>query len=197
MEILEALAPLLGVLLGFLAAILSEPLRQRLFKPRLRVEFTGPPDCVASTPEMVNRQEVEARYVRLKISNTSWITAKDSRVHLVDLEKKGEDGEFHRTDYSDSIQLAWSCQVPGEEYRAIEIRKDVPQYVDVLATRNTEKTITPRIMVMPFRYQKLFMQTGVFRFHMLVTAARADPKHIMIVLDWKGVWDDLVVHSES
>ena len=192
----EILKFLLGALVGFFIAVFAEPLRQKLFKPVLDVEFVDDsPDYVTLTPESGNN---EAYYIRVKVTNKKRILARDCRAYLINIEKKDGKGDFLPTIYCDSIQLAWSLQNQGEQYRGIDIAKDVNQFVDIIKTtktRNDANSFYPQIMVTPFRYENLFGETGTFRFTIQVSAANADPKNIKLIFDWGGVWDDFKVEK--
>jgi len=52
---------------GFLTAVLAEPLRQRLFRPRLKVEFRDDTNCISWTRE----GETKACYLRIRVQNRS------------------------------------------------------------------------------------------------------------------------------
>jgi hypothetical protein len=191
----EILKFLLGALVGFFIAVFAEPLRQKLFKPDLDVEFVNSPDYVALTPENRN---CKAYYIRVKVSNRKRILARDCRAYLINIEKKDEKGKCLPTIYCDSIPLAWSLQKLGEQYSGIDIAKDVNQFVDIIKTtktRNDANSFYPQIMVTPFRYENLFGETGTFRFTIQVSAANADPKNIKLIFDWEGVWDDFKVEK--
>lgn len=188
----------LSVVAGFLIAVFAEPLRQKLFKPDLDVEFVDSRDYVTLTPESRNNPHIKAYYIRVKVTNRKRILARDCRTYLINIEKKDEKGKFLPTVYCDSIPLAWSLQYEGEQYRGLDIAKGVEQFVDIIKTikaRNDANSFYPQIMVTPFRYENLFRETGTFRFTIQVSAANTDPKNIKLIFDWKGVWDDFKVEK--
>jgi len=41
----------IGAILGFAAAVLAEPLRHWLYRPKLKLEFGDDPGCMTRTPE--------------------------------------------------------------------------------------------------------------------------------------------------
>jgi hypothetical protein len=209
--ILEKVLPqAIPFLAGFFTAIFAEPIRRGLFKPNLKLDFNNNSDYVALTPERVtlnnNTIEAKAYYIRIKVTNTRRIAAKECKAYLVNIEKLDSDGHFKSTIYCDSISLAWSCQNMGEQHAGIDINKGVNQYADVITTRHLispgevmypglksthpePDILYPQIKLLPFRYEKIFKEQGTFRFTIQVTSANADPKTIRLILEWKGVWD--------
>lgn len=195
-SILVILSNISSFLAGFIVAIFAEPIRQRLFKPKLNLEFSKDGGCISKTYEAKSANSsitTEAFYIRIKVTNTSRIIARDCRAYLIDIEKQDEHDKFAPTVYCDSIQLAWSCQGRRDRYEGIDLSKGVNKYLDVIVTRNTLRKFDPQIMVKPFRYSSIFEETGVFRFTIQASANGADPKIIKLILDWKGIWDDFTV----
>lgn len=199
-------------------AIFAEPIRHFLFKANLELNFGNTSDFVALTPErtLVDYVALEnnAYYIRVKVTNTNNIAAKECRAYLINIEKKDGIGKFQPSIYCDSIPLAWSCQNIGEQYNGININKGVNQYFDVLATRHeytaAEKMypppkasssgadiLYPQMKLQPYRYEGIFKEKGTFRFSVQVTAANADPKTIQLILEWNGLWDKFKVRTDT
>jgi hypothetical protein len=187
-----------------------------LFKPDLKLDFDKNGDFVALTPERITSNnstiEIKAYYIRVKVTNTKNVTAKDCKTYLVNIEKLDASGSFKSTIYCDSIPIAWSCQNIGEQYNGININKGVNQFADVVTTRHFPSAgevmyptmanqsakpdiLYPQIKLTPFRYEGIFKEKGTFRFTVQVTSANADPKTIRLVLDWNGIWDKFSVRK--
>jgi hypothetical protein len=166
-----------------------------MWKPTLALDYQDTEDCKSKTPI----DSTEGCYVRVKVTNRARLrsTAKDCRAYLTNMEKENQRGEFVKTVYCDTIQLAWSCQKCGEEYRAIDIPKGINQYVDVISTQKSSQEFKPKIMVVPNRYQGLMKETGVFRFTIQVSAEGSDSVAIQLVFKWEGVWDNFEVHRQA
>jgi len=194
-KLVEFLPNLISFIAGFVIAIFAEPVRRFFFKPNLNLEFDENKGCVSGTFEVNKEGEkiADARYIRVKVTNTTKIIAKNCRAYLINIEKWDGKDNFMPTGYYDSIQLAWSCQGWMDRWRGLHICKGVNQYVDVLVTRNTSEAFDPQIMCKPFRYLKLFKEKGKFLFTTQVSADRADPKIIKLEFDWNGTWDGFVV----
>src|SRR5690242_19923357 len=126
---------LFGAVLGFALALIAEPIRLWLYRPRLKIEFGSSSEFQAQTTvthyvqnpqrgaplgDLVYLGSHEAVYIRLKVVNKQpwWFrgspVAKGCRAYLTDIEKAQENGEFKGTIYCDSIPLAWSCAEPSQ-----------------------------------------------------------------------------------
>jgi len=187
---------LIGLLGGFLIAVVAEPFRQWILKPVLELEFyRDSPDFVTFTPMTCGH----AYYIRVKVKNKKRIVrnvAKGCKAYLVNIEKKQPNGEFGPTIYCDSIQLAWSNRGKNE-YDGFDLSKGVNQFVDVITTYNGRTDFEPQTFVKPYRYIPLFNQKGVFRFTIQISAENANPETIKIKLDWSGRWNVIDVDKDS
>ena len=192
------LPQLISFTAGFAIAIFAEPVRRFFFKPKLKSEFQQSPYCISKTYDVVNGKVVaDMHYIRVKVTNTSKIIARDCRAYLINIEKKSEKGKFASTCYCDSIQLAWSCQKEEDSYRGIDISKGVNQYLDVIATKSTSKEFKPLTIVTTNRDRDLFKETGEFLLTIQVSAHGADPKTIKLEFDWNGIWDNFAVRERE
>jgi len=76
-----------GAILGFAAAIFVEPIKSRLYGPRLKVFFDDSSECQTKTHErLTNNRETsyhEASYIRIRVTNTKTALAKGCRAYLV------------------------------------------------------------------------------------------------------------------
>jgi hypothetical protein len=79
----SAFTPLISFILGFLSAVFAEPVRERLFRPILKLSFTGQDDTVAKTKTIAG---IEAVYVRVKVVNTKRKLARAVRAYLIIVE---------------------------------------------------------------------------------------------------------------
>src|SRR5687767_8761723 len=186
------LATLLGFLSGFLTAIFAEPLRKWFFAPRLRLEFVhNNDDFVTLTRETGGHR---AHYIRFKVTNTSSGLAKSCRAYLVKIEKPhNETGEWQSSDYSESLQLAWSGRSDASRHGPLDLPKDVPHFVDVFSVREISREFRPEFGVQLLRYQELYRRTGTFRFTLAVSGDGVKPAWIQIWFKWSGIWDQFEV----
>lgn len=201
---------LLGAAIGcistILTAVIVDPLKRHIYGPKLTVEFEGKGShgffnktkarVMTQNPESHQAQiqaVTEARYVRVRVRNTGHQIAKQCRAYLVNVEKwNNAKGDFETTAYCDSIQLAWSCR--GEErFSAIDLPRDIHQFVDVVSSRKITNDYRVEIMIRLFRYTDLFKETGKFRYTMQVSGDNVKPATKSIIFDWQGFWDKFEV----
>jgi hypothetical protein len=97
---------------------------------------------------------------------------------------------FERTSYGDSLQLAWSA-LPDRSFAAIDLLENIPQYIDVISTRETSHTIHLHTHLLPFRYEDLFFTTTTYRVTVVVSGDGVSPASIALLFDWNGRWDFL------
>jgi len=181
---------------GAAIAIFSEPIRRWLFSPKINVGFESNDGCVVRTIGILPTTDapIDMYYIRLRVINTHRFIAKDCRPYLVNIERE-EKGKFLKTEYCDSIPLAWSCQGGKDRFIPMDIPKDVNQYIDVLCTTRYSDSFNPQIMAIPIRYQPLFKEKGKFRFTVEVCAENTAPTKTTFVFEWNGVWDKFAVNG--
>lgn len=192
----SAFTPVVSFILGFVSAVFAEPARQRLFRPHLKLTFSGRDDTIAKTS---TASGTEAVYLRVKVVNEKPKLARAIRAFLINVEVKSTtDSDFSPTIYTDSIQLAWSCQVAGSERSALDLANGVSQYVDVISTSSVANTFEVHISPFPIRYRELFgSQPQTFRFTIQVSGDGVDPELLKLVFVWKGRWDAVDAFEES
>jgi len=188
---------LIGAAIGFISAVVSpiviEPVKRLLFSPRFKLKFKKN-DKGFITDTRVGRSD--AHYVRVRVRIKRYGIAKQCRAYLVNVEKWNASTEkFEPTIYCDSLQLAWSAQEdptePGTAYRALDIPKGVPQFIDIVSTMRGATTYRVMTKFYLNRYIALFEEHGKFRYTVLVSGDNAKPKSIKIIFEWKGDWDNL------
>jgi len=180
-----------GFVLGLIGGIISEPIRQWIFRPRLSLEFRENQDFITKTIEgLITAPEAIACYVRVRVTNRKWRIAKNCRAYLVNVEVMNSSGRFEPTEYCDSIQLAWSAR-GDEAYFAIDLPKGIPQFLDVISVREISPDIRPEIRVQLNRYRALWRRKGSFRFSVQVSGDGLKPVQLSLRCDWNGRLDDL------
>lgn len=190
---------IVGVVLGFGAAIIVEPIKNRFYGPKLEATFDDSPEFqtktyehqITKSAEDPNKEQInyhKASYVRIKVTNTKSALAQGCRAYLVKVEKLNIDGNFCDSIFCDSIPLAWSCR--GEQrFLPVDIPKGVNQFVDLLSTREISTDYRPEIQFSPYRYSDLFKEYGTSRFTVQVSGENVDPVSIKVDFSWDGSWD--------
>ncbi len=192
---LSALAPLGSFALGFITAVFAEPVRQRFFRPELELSFSGREDTITKTATVGESQAV---YVRVRVRNKKPKLARACRAYLVNIEAKNATGGFEPTAYVESIQLAWSCRMVGNERDAMDIPNGVSQYIDVVATSSISSHFAIQISPFPVRYKALHSpEPKTYRYTIQVAGDGVEPKTLKLVFVWKGRWDDVEAYEDN
>ena len=198
-DIVVYIPQLLSFLTGFFTAICAEPIRKKIFRPVLAIDFEDNDDYKALTPEGDSGEPIhkmrKAYYVRAKVTNTKAYEAENCKAYLINIQKLDENNILRPTIYCDRIPLAWSCQNIGEQYNGLNINFKSSQFVDIVTTRENFKQFFPQIKLSPHRYISIFNETGKFVFTIQVTASNASPKDINLCFEWNGHWDKFKIYQ--
>jgi hypothetical protein len=191
---MEAIYLLIGGVIGFLSSVLSEPVRDYFFGPKIQVEFDPKKEgfvtstCVESSSGVKN-----AKYIRILVTNEYKRIARQCRAYLVNLESWDPKlKKFVSTIYCDALQLPWSASRDG--HASIDIPKNVHRFVDLISTQ--ENKFTPKIHydVELFRYRSLFLASErKYRYTVLITGDNFDPQSICVECEWGNSWDQFIV----
>jgi hypothetical protein len=181
---------------GFLTAVLAEPFRQWLFRPKLELEFENSDHFVTMTDEG-SPPTHRSRWVRVRAKNRSARLAKACRVYLVGFERRGHSGQWEATEYCDNKQLAWSSRLDDDgKWGALDLAQEAPFFADLLSTRSVAKPFWPTVRVMPYRVVPTLEAHGTYRFTIVLTGDNVRPAQVRIVFKWTGVWDQFEVARE-
>jgi hypothetical protein len=97
--------------------------------------------------------------------------------------------------YADSLQLAWACKPPGQEFNPVDLARGISQYVDVLATvsGSDRHSIAIDRRFIPLRYADLFSgKPAKYRFTIVVAGNGVTPVSRVLMVDatadWEKVW---------
>ncbi len=189
---MEILSTLVGAAIGFLASILTEPVRDYFFGPRLTLEFNpDKQDFVTPTPAMDRGAMMSALYIRVLVTNKRKRIAKQCRAYLVTVDKWNDEyRRFLPTHYCDAMQLAWSACPELQVYGPIDLPKEVHRFVDVISFWEGASSLRLHSEFLPYRYKDLLTQeTGKYRYTVLVTGENFKPVSIQLGFSWDGKWD--------
>jgi hypothetical protein len=184
--------------LGAFIALYLPFFRRLIWGPKLTLFFDKNIDgCIAKTPiELImkngERIETEGYYIRVMVRNEKYLLARDCRAFLVNIEKKGEDNEFHPTVYYDSIQAQWACR-SGQGFSGIDLPRGMNQFIDVIGSIKDNPNVDPKIDSKIFMHRSLFSEIGTFRYTIQVSGNELNPVKIKFIFKWNGKWDDFDV----
>lgn len=190
----------IGFISGSLSPLISNTIQEKAFGPKLKVIFSEDIEgCVITTKASQklqnenNSRKVDARYLRLRVENTRKKIAKQCRPFLIGVEVWNiKKTKFEKTDFSDSIQAAWSCSPTRETaFQPKDIPNGIYQFIDLISTSQANhNSFNIEINPMPYRYEPLFTGIKKFRFTVQVTGDNVPPVSSTVVLDWKGTWNN-------
>ncbi len=194
-SVIQLVSSALSFLGGFLAAVFSEPVRRRVFGPRLVIEYEHSPECRLLTP-LLSSPDRKAYYVRVRVRNVKPMLALSCRGYLVGVDWARDGKPFAPTRYTDVIPLKWSYR---EEfgYEPLDIPVGVPFYLDVFSTLDGSSEFKPSIEVMPTRCVGEFQKPGTYRFIIAVSGDSVRPVVKRLLVQWKENWENFLVTPES
>lgn len=184
---------IIGALIGFVGAVVAEPVRRSLFSARLRLDFGKDGAYQTTTLEGPNGGPpyTKCRYIRIKVMNTKRNTvAKACRPYLIKVQKADGTGTPQETIYCDSLRLKWSAMPETDKGSPLDLAHGVNQFIDLLSMRegnpNFRMEFAHRMLN---RYKKLFEESGTFFFTVLVVSDNAPPQRTRVRFEWTGEWD--------
>lgn len=190
-----------SIVSGAFVAVFSGRIAAWIFRPRLHFVFDEQ-RCVKRTPTQASNlytsmpEESEGTYVRIELRVRGSHTAKGCHCYLVGVERQ-RGAHFEPTEFADSLQLTWSSRPPDQALSGIDIPPGLSQFVDVLATdRSRPYSFIMQISPTPFYLSKLFDVTPkCLRFTIMATADGVSPVFTILVLDWRGSWEDFSIRQ--
>jgi len=180
------LPALLSFAFGFITALLADPIRQRLFAPRLALTLGAGEDFLTNTPEVRHGRAVQATYLRIRATNTSFRLAKQCRAFLTDVKRLDEAGKPVKTVYCDSIQLAWSVREGDARFGPQDLAQDVPYFFDLASFYDGTDQVYPRTLALPYRYESIFQGAGGYLFTVVLSGDGVKPTKVVVSVHWTG-----------
>jgi hypothetical protein len=140
----------------------------------------------------------ESAYLRLRVTNGRYASAKRPRVYLMNVEEVGGG----QTGFSDILPLSWAYEtsqqkdVPNKPRTAdLPLMKDTPDYADLCFQRKNEQQAKLGLLVDPFNKYAGFIKTGVnYKLTLQAVAEDAKPAIVQGFLLWDGTPDGLQFH---
>jgi hypothetical protein len=189
--VLTAVSTLLGVVLLWGLARIDK----WLDRPKLKIEFGQGKDFVSLNPTYDEKQfpVSETFYVRVKVTNVKFPTAKNCSGYLTALER-WDGKQFEETGYNDVLRLVWSHN-PGRPF--MHVMYKTPHWLDVVHTDRDRHGLFLDTEVKPYRYINGFDIPGVYRLTVQVSAEQTEPAKVSFYLLWSGVWNHFQVFDEN
>lgn len=190
------LSMIVGGIIGFLSAVLAEPVRAWLFRARIQLAFDPRENSAqgnfAEFDAANSTHRASSKYARISVKNTSRVTAKACRAFLVGISRRDPSGQF-QTIHSDPLPLPWAFLgptpidiPPGETSFNFDLFR-VDQGQDLL--RPCSK---PEVLAWG---QTIYSVAGRYRFSACVMGDNLRPVSLTLEFEWQGRYDSLITDS--
>jgi hypothetical protein len=196
---------LVGFIAGAAVAVFADPLRQWLFRPRVKLRYleeqTETPSevhrpFIHRTPEVTvfqdgQRLRKNAIYLRIEVVNEKGSIARECRAFLVSAQIwNGIEKRWEPSVLDDPLPLAWASR--GEyRFQPIDLPKQVPHFIDLVSTRDfpDDAPLKMEVEVTPFRLEDFGKGSALYRFKLLVAGDNFDPVPLTVMVDKGAGWD--------
>jgi hypothetical protein len=191
---------LVGAVIGFFL----EPMKSRVFGPRLLVRFDSEDGRhVADSEAIIERegdppQTAPSRWVRISVENNGLNHLVGCEAYVVAVEHE-QNGQWTPTAFIDPLRLPWSAAPDSETaWRTRDLPRGVQFFVDVChsthgvpAWDTVDSFGIAGAPQRPVRLQDLFSEHGRYRITVKVTGNGIRPATQCVIITWTGDWDKL------
>lgn len=179
-----------GTISAVIVAIWGDLLRSKFAPAKLTIEehnFRG------STTKFSNGKN--ALFFHMIVRNRrSWIASRNCRAMLVQIQKKGLDGEFHQQNLVIPLQFSWS---PAEVSPLLAtINKE--QVLDLGFIAEGDECFRPALYYVSNNFQGFIKKGELFRYFIEIYSDNfTSSKPFVVEISWDGKWsDDLDIMSQ-
>ncbi len=179
-----------GTLLVAAAAIWGDWLRSRLAPAKLTIEthnLIGHPTVFSSADAESGDSGTRAMFFHLKVLNRRpWTAAKNCRVLLKAMTRRGPDGRFYPVPMSIPTQFVWA---PAEiTPPLVTIVKE--NIFDLGFISETEDKFIPRLFWYPHNFQGFVGRDEAVRYHLEIEATNfSSSRYQVFEVAWDGEFD--------
>jgi hypothetical protein len=186
----EILKVVLPYILGFMSAVLAEPVRRCLLSSAITTTFRPSAGfgshcfCVSPTTET----DVMSKYVRVTVECSSALrtSALGCRPFLTRIERlEPEYVELHH----DPVPLNWSYV----GHQPLDITSGMRFYVDIVAVNNDSNSLQPQTTVVPATWTASLAPPGKYRFSVMIPGDNVLPSETAVTFLWDGNFDSLTL----
>jgi len=135
--------------------------------------------------------EWQTLYLRVCATALSTKTVENCSAYLVSIEKQDNAGVFHKTHFTDPMQLPWSHIGIHE----INIPARVPHYIDVLRVSDRRQRLD-FAAPWPLTLRGFFKDHTTYKLVVRVSGAGITKSKTLSV-SWNGKWDELTVNENN
>ena len=188
-----------GTILVAIMAIWGQWLRAKFLGPKLKLvphnlggRLTTVTKFNQKTREIINRYN--AIYYHLRVENSRrWVTAKNCRVILRQLHRRGPDGEFHPTPLIVPLQYVWS---PAEWAPSFQTVSDY-EILDFGCISKESGKFEPTFYVTSANFKGFVGKNESVRYSLSIVADNyVSPKFQIFEVSWNGQWSEKLDEME-
>ena len=183
-------SPIGGAIVGGLIALFSEPLRVKLYGPRLSVDYK-PRDgrCVVDLPKSPDDPSSQCRWARIAVINSGRAYLRQCQAFVADIEQE-QAGQWipNTPQFVDPLVPEWAATPRYQIYKPRDLPTKTEFFVNFLvsAAKNNELVLT--VEEWPTRLRKIFQAHGRYRLKIVVTGDQVEPKTVFVIVTWTGNW---------
>ena len=172
--------------------------RRKLFSPKLRIEFDEIGDCYESTFEKYSddKQRMNRKYIRIKVSNQDITTAEDCRIILESVEEIKTCGAKSKIEYKTPQRLRWAKHpLGGGNDEGFNVHSGSFEYLDLIVT--VDDPSGSYLVILDCSYTRVLEFKKRYRFHICGKAKNSPPVEFECDIVMGSKWDDpFVIRSE-
>lgn len=174
-----------GLIGGLFSGFLGRRLEERLFGPKLVVDFV-PGEVGFRTEGSWTHEgaEIVELYIRARARNVGKHIARQCRPYLTKLERVFPAGTTERAPIFESLVLRW----PGGDFAPRDIPPGIIQFFDVVGVLKSSPGWRIKFSENHSSLAELAQFQGTYRFTVLVTGEGARPAECAIDVTYNGNW---------
>ncbi len=187
-----------GLVVGVLTKVVADLLVFRTLSPHLDVEFTRNHLFVAETQNAPT-------YVRIRVINRGYRTAKNCRGFLLRIERLSENNVYEPVNGGEEcLALIWSNSVLQDRMRGFDLAPKSARFLDIFSVHDHDPSWLPEVIPsepdttpnLPNRLVPELNVQGKWRLTIQVCADETDPAVIALTFDWVGLATSLNVSRD-
>ncbi len=190
----RSVGSVLGALIGWFIALYSEPLRRRLWGPRLWLDFKHDGRHVARSPFQGAVRD-QSEWYRVSVENVGGSSLASCEPFIINVEHE-EQGAWVQTAFIDPLPLGWSSMPPAQKFAAKDLPRRVPFFVDLAfageivdpSSGELSHVLRLELAYSPLRINDLCKDHGRYRLTVCVTGDGIKPAKLSVIILWTGDW---------
>src|SRR5438128_2628140 len=176
-----------GTIAVAIMAIWGDWIRSVLAPPKLTIRLPLPVEDPTTFSTPSGSRQVMFYHLNV-INQRPWLPARNCRVMLMGLTKRGPNGLFQPVTIPVPFQFVWA---PAESTPpTITLLRQ--QFIDLEYIEDGGSAFIPRLYIIPNNFQGFVGTNDAVRFHLQIEAENfASPQYHTVAVAWDGVWSHI------